>query len=85
MSLPIALGIYFICWWLVLFALLPIGVRTPGESDEKVPGSADSAPVTPYLLRKFLAATVISGMLFAVVYLVIVYRLIPLDLLPGGL
>ena len=26
MSLPIAFGLYFICWWLVFFVMLPIGV-----------------------------------------------------------
>jgi predicted secreted protein len=83
MSLPVALGVYFICWWLVLFTVLPIGVRAPGEDDEKLPGHADSAPMQPYLLRKFLATTVISALVFAIVYAVITYRLIPFDWIPG--
>ncbi len=85
MSLPIALGVYFICWWLVLFAILPIGVRMHEEGDERPEGAADSAPVQPYILRKFLAATLISGVIFAIVYAVIVYRLIPFDFLPTRL
>jgi len=85
MSLPVAFGVYFICWWLVLFALLPLGAHAPGEGEEITPGNADSAPVTPHILRKFVAATLISAVLFAIVYAVIAYRLIPLDLFPSAL
>jgi predicted secreted protein len=83
MSLPVAIGLYFITWWMVLFAVLPIGVRIPDEGDEVPKGSADSAPVQAHMLRKFLATTVISAVVFAIVYTVIVYRLIPFDVLPG--
>jgi predicted secreted protein len=85
MTLPVSIGVYFICWWLVLFAILPIGVRTPGEGDDVPEGSADSAPVEPYILRKFLAATLISAVVFAMVYAAIAYHLIPFEALPGGL
>jgi predicted secreted protein len=85
MTLPVALGVYFICWWLVLFAVLPFGVRTPEQEGDKVSGHADSAPVEPRILLKFLITTVISALLFAIVYVVIAYRLIPLDLLPSEL
>jgi predicted secreted protein len=79
MSLSVALGVYFICWWLVLFMVLPFGVRMPGE-DEHIPGHAESAPVQPRILLKFAVTTAISALLFAIVYIVIVYRLLPLDL-----
>jgi predicted secreted protein len=84
MTLPMALGIYFICWWLVLFAVLPFGVNAPEQEGDTVTGHADSAPVQPRILLKFLVTTVISAILFAIVYTVIVYRLIPLDLLPSS-
>jgi len=62
MSLVFALAIYFIIWWIVLFAMLPIGVRTTEESGEKSsPGFAESAPHRPRLLPKMLATTVVSA------------------------
>jgi predicted secreted protein len=82
MTLPVALGVYFICWWLVLFAVLPFGVNAP-EQEGDVTGHADSAPVQPRILLKFLITTVISAVIFAIVYTVITYRLLPLDWLPG--
>jgi predicted secreted protein len=85
LSIPIAVGIYFICWWLVLFTLLPIGIRMHEDADERPEGTADSAPVQPYILRKFAAATLISAVVFAIVYAVIVYHLIPFERFPTSL
>ncbi len=74
MSLVFALAIYFIIWWIVLFAMLPIGVRTTEEAGEKSsPGFAESAPHRPRLLPKMLATTVVSAIVFAGVYAVIVH------------
>ncbi|MBI1385003.1 MAG: DUF1467 family protein [Rhizobiales bacterium] len=85
MSLTFALAIYFVVWWIVLFAILPIGVRTQGESGEVVPGTPASAPTSPRLLRKVLMTTVVASVVFAGIYIIITERLIDLDSLPGGL
>jgi predicted secreted protein len=84
MTLPVAIGVYFITWWMVLFTILPIGVRLPDENDEVPEGSADSAPVEAYMLRKFVATTVISAVVFAIIYAIITYRHIPFDFLPDA-
>ena len=70
--------IYTISWWLVLFMVLPFGVRTPGPDEDLPEGHADSAPMQPRILLKFAITTVVSAALFAIVYAVIAYRLIPL-------
>ena len=44
MSLTFAIAIYVVIWWTVLFAVLPIGVRTQGEDGSVVPGTPESAP-----------------------------------------
>jgi len=83
MSLAFGLAIYFIIWWIVLFAMLPIGVRTTEEVGEQAsPGNADSAPHRPRLLPKMLATTVAAGLVFAGVYAIIVHHVIALDDIP---
>jgi predicted secreted protein len=58
---------YIIIWWCVLFAVLPIGVRTPEEAGvEATPGQVPSAPVRPRLVFKALLTTAIASLLFAV-------------------
>jgi predicted secreted protein len=91
MSLTLGLALYFIIWWTVLFAVLPFGVRTQGEAGEVVPGTPASAPVAPRMLRTFAITTVVAGVVFALVYAVLVGGLIDLGLYfpnpagrPGG-
>lgn len=82
MNLAFAFAIYFIIWWLVLFAMLPIGVRTQEEEGEVAPGTTESAPHMPKLLPKMLATTVVASVVFAAVYVIIVHRVITLDQIP---
>lgn len=82
MSLPFALAIYFIVWWLVLFVTLPLGVRTQDEEGDVEPGTPLSAPVAPRLLPKMLLTTVIASVLFAFIYAVIVHKVIKLEEIP---
>jgi predicted secreted protein len=63
MSLVSLVAIYFVVWWVVLFAVLPWGVRTQEEEGDVVLGTARSAPSRPMLLRKALATTVVSAVI----------------------
>ena len=69
MSLTLGLALYFIIWWTVLFAVLPFGVRTQGEAGEIVPGTPESAPIAPRMLRTFAITTVVAAIVFGFVYL----------------
>ena len=82
MTLSFAIAIYVLIWWVVLFAMLPIGVRTQAEEGEVSPGTAESAPHRPRLLPKMLATTVVASLVFAAVYVIIVHRAITLDQIP---
>ena len=83
MSLAFGLAIYFIVWWIVLFAILPFGVRTSEEvGEKKLPGFAESAPHRPQLLPKMLVTTVISTIIFAGLYAIIAHNVITLDDIP---
>jgi hypothetical protein len=52
MSLPTSIAIYFIIWWVVLFAVLPWGVRNQQEQGTVTPGSDPGAPAIPSLKRQ---------------------------------
>lgn len=82
MSLTSGLAIYFIIWWVVLFAVLPIGVRTQEEEGDIVPGTVPSAPHSPQLVKKAIITTAVAGVIFAVFYWIRVYSGLTLDDLP---
>jgi predicted secreted protein len=62
-------AIYFVIWWTVLFAVLPWGSHAP---DNPEPGMAESAPARPRLLLKFLVTSAVSGVIWLIIYAVIV-------------
>lgn len=69
--LPLALALYATIWWIVLFAVLPLGVRSAEETGEDRPEGADpGAPVAPQLAKKALLTTVIAAVVFALVALI---------------
>jgi predicted secreted protein len=64
-----AMAIYFIMWWIVLFAVLPFGVRNAAEAGDAVEGGNDAgAPVAHGLVWKALATTIVTTILFAAFY-----------------
>ncbi len=65
-SISTALAIYFVLWWVVLFAVLPFGVRSQIESGEQITGTDPGAPHMPRMAWKLLWTTIISALIFAV-------------------
>lgn len=59
---------YLLFWWVTLFAVLSIGLRTQEEEGEVVEGTEASAPAKPKIWRSLLINTVFSGILFLVWY-----------------
>lgn len=59
-------AVYFILWWVTLFAVLPFGVRSQMESGEEIAGTDPGAPSVPRMARKLLWTTVVSAVIFAI-------------------
>ena len=50
-------AVFVVVWWILLFMVLPWGVRPPETAE---PGHAESAPERPRLLLKFAVTTVLA-------------------------
>lgn len=83
MSVSLAIAIYIVVWWTVLFAVLPIGVRTQGEDGSIVPGTPESAPTAPRLLRVVLLTTLISAVVYGTLWGAVAYGVLDLEALLG--
>jgi predicted secreted protein len=79
MPVTTAVAIFFLIWWVVLFAVLPWGIRSQHEGGEIAPGTDPGAPAIPRLLRKLVWTTGVSAVIFAACYVVYVHRLVTLD------
>ena len=79
MPISTALAIYFLIWWVTLFAVLPWGIRSQAESGEIVHGSDPGAPALPRLLAKLVWTTAVSAVVFAVFAAAYRYELVTFD------
>ena len=59
--------LYFILWWTVLFAVLPLGVR-PDESGDATSGGWRGAPQNPRLGRKMLITTGVTVVIWLIFF-----------------
>jgi predicted secreted protein len=84
-SVTTAIAIYFLIWWVTLFAVLPFGVRRQDEDGEIAPGTDPGAPALPRLGMKLLWTTLVASAIFAVCYVVYVNDLLPLETLARAL
>jgi predicted secreted protein len=75
-------GIFFVVWWVVLFAVLPFGVKSQHEAGSFEPGTDPGAPQRPLLLIKVGATTVISAVVVVIAYAVWESGIIPFDRIP---
>jgi hypothetical protein len=54
------LALFFITWWVVLFAILPFSLRTQDEDEDVTLGTVSSAPRGPHMLRAVLRTTIVT-------------------------
>ncbi len=66
-STPLAIALFLTIWFVVLFAVLPFGIRSQHEAGDFVQGTDPGAPVAPRLLNKILWTTAISAIVFGLV------------------
>lgn len=77
MNIGANIVVFLVSWWLVLFIVLPIGVRTSEESGEEiVPGTVHSAPARPRILFKMGITTVGAAVIWFLFWLADHYDLV---------
>lgn len=64
MDFALSFAIFFMTWWLLLFAVLPFGVRTQEDEKNIVPGTPASAPYKFNWKKVFLINTLVSIIAF---------------------
>lgn len=79
MALTSAMVLYVVIWTIVFFMVNPFWQVSQAEDGNVVPGTPESAPADPRLLRKVVVTTLIATPVFVLAYLVLAGRWITLD------
>ena len=72
MSITGSLIIYVLIWWIVFFALLPIDVNR--EKKGIIRGIDAGAPENPKIIKKFAYSTLITSIIFIIIFLLVKYE-----------
>ena len=72
MSLTGSIIIYVLIWWIVFFALLPIDVNR--EKKQNIIGIDAGAPENPKIIKKFVYSTLITSIIFIIIFLLVKYE-----------
>ena len=71
--------VYVLIWWIIFFSVLPIGIQSNKEKfEEKIEGIDPGAPNNPKIARKFLITTIITSIIFIVIYYLVKFNLLNL-------
>ena len=75
---PISIiAIYFVVWWIVLFAVLPWGTRPVAEPDSLT--GWRGAPANLGMRKKIIATSIVAAIVTAAIYATFYYDLLGLD------
>ncbi|WP_411035347.1 DUF1467 family protein [Shinella sp. BYT-45] len=75
-------AVYFIIWWMTLFAVLPFGLKTQAEANDVVPGTVESAPARFRGGRVVLVTTLVSAVIYGCWYVLSVRLGYGIDAIP---
>ena len=73
MNVFTGIATFFVVWWIVLFAVLPFGIK---RHDDPEPGLEPGAPKRPRLWIKAGVTTLIAALVWLAIFLVIDLELI---------
>ena len=61
--------LFLLIWWLLLFTILPLNISNNAEKNISNDGNDSGAPNNPQIFKKFLITTILSTIIWSIIYL----------------
>jgi predicted secreted protein len=71
--------LFLIIWFMTLFVILPLKLKSQGEAGKIVPGTPESAPDNPQIGKRFLIVTIVSVIVFIPIAAIIISGVITIE------
>ena len=69
MSITGSIVTYVILWWIILFLLLPFKIKSQLDDKKIYTGTEPGAPSNPRILKKVFYTTIITSILFTIIFI----------------
>ncbi len=79
MTISAAFVLYAVIWFLTLFVILPLNLKTQNDIGTVSNGTPPSAPVNPHIKNKMFWTTVITTILWGPVCSIIIFEVITIS------
>ena len=79
MAITSALVLFAVIWFMTLFIVLPLRLKTQGDVGKVARGTPSSAPVDPQLKKRALIVTVVTVVLWSILMAVILSGVIEVE------
>ena len=72
MTITASLVLFAVFWFLILFIVLPLNIKTQGETGKNSYGTPSSAPINANIKKKMLLVTLCSSIIW-IISMVLIY------------
>ena len=76
MSITGSIVTYVILWWIILFLLLPFKIKSQLDDKKIYPGTEPGAPSNQRILKKVFYTTIITSILFTIIFILSYFNVI---------
>ncbi|MEL7464511.1 MAG: DUF1467 family protein [Pseudomonadota bacterium] len=79
MSVTSAIVLYAVCWFMILFIVLPLYVRSQEEAGHVEPGTPAGAPDQPMIKKKLIWTTIAATVAWVILFSIITSGVITIE------
>ncbi|MEO1612041.1 MAG: DUF1467 family protein [Pseudomonadota bacterium] len=79
MSVTSAIVLFAVCWFMILFIVLPLYIRSQEEAGHVEPGTPAGAPDQPMIKKKLIWTTIAAAIAWAILFTIITSGVITVE------
>ena len=79
MSVSASIVLYAVVWFMTLFVILPLRLKSQSEAGEVVPGTPASAPENPQVKKRMIIVTIVATLVWIPICAIIISGILSIE------